>query len=168
MSGQRGMTGKPLYLKCSRCKRTRDSGGTAKAGKLYRTGYTRPYEPRGAKGRTSTVAYECKCKDCGHIGWYAHADAARLQLHADGGSVIPAAQVDFEPGFLEALDGLKRLKKRADRHNDCNGGMRLWSMQILILVDCAMSLLDRFDQAEARTELVKQFRYFNKQQGVTQ
>lgn len=155
MSGTRGGTGKPLFLKCSKCKLFRDiKTDIARAGNLVRTGRIRPARIKGALGRSSRVAVQCKCLDCGHVGWYSHKDTIHLPIE-----LSPLEKSDFEPGFLEALESLKRLKKRAERHNDCDGGMRLWSMQVLILIDCAMSLLDRSDQVEARTELVKHFRY---------
>ena len=80
MPGTRAGTGQPISLKCSQCKKQRDLSGTARSGKLLRTGRTRPYHPRGAHGRMTTTAHECECKMCGTIGWYAHADAARLAL----------------------------------------------------------------------------------------
>jgi len=87
VSGTRGGTGKPLFLKCSECKKSRDLSGTARPGKLVRTGRARPYKPRGATGRTSTVAFECKCYMCGHVGWYAHHAAARLLIDPETNKV---------------------------------------------------------------------------------
>ena len=155
MSGTRGGTGKPLYLKCSTCKKTRNERGIARSGKLVRTGRERDYKPRGAIGRTSLIAFECHCLECGNTGWYAHRDAERL-------SIGEKFAKDFEPGFLETLESLRRLGRLAERHNDLNGGIRLWSGEILCLVDCALAMLDRFDQARARAEMLENFRYGRK------
>lgn len=73
-------TGSPLFLKCSTCKKTRDERGSASTGQLVRIGRERPYKPRGAPGRTSKIAYECECLDCGNVGWYAHKDAPKRPL----------------------------------------------------------------------------------------
>lgn len=152
MSGTSGHTGKPLYLKCSTCKKMRDGRGRTRSGKLVRTGRERPYKPRGATGRTSKIAFECYCLMCEKTGWYAHRDAERLPIgekFANG----------FERGFLRTLDSLRRLKRKAERHNDLSGPMPLWSGEILCLVDCSLAMLDRFDQARARAEMLENFRY---------
>lgn len=153
MSGTRGGTGKPLYLKCSRCKKTRDQSGNARPGKLVRTGQEKPARSRGA--RSSRIAYECRCMDCDHVGWYEHADTERLPLD-------PKRAKDFEPWFLETLDSLRQLKRLAERHNEHNGGIRLWPGEILCLVDCGLSMLDRFDSDRAKRELLEHFRYSRK------
>lgn len=81
MSGVKGQTGKPLYLKCSQCKKMRSiQTDSALTGNLVRTGRTRPARIKGAVGRSPKLAYECQCLDCGHVGWYAHKDATKRPL----------------------------------------------------------------------------------------
>lgn len=80
MAGTNAGTGQPLYLKCSSCKLLRTESGSTRTGTLVRTGRTRPYKPRGTRARMGRVAYECACTDCGHVGWYAHKDAALTPL----------------------------------------------------------------------------------------
>lgn len=147
--------GQPLFLKCSKCKKTRDRYDTAMSGKLVRTGRERPYKPRGAPGRTSKIAFECECLVCGIVGWYAHQDAERLPIGEKYAK-------SFEPGFLDTLVCLRRLKRLAENHDDRLGSVRLWSGEIICLVDCGLALLDRYDQASARTEMLENFRYGRK------
>lgn len=92
MPGTNAGTGQPLFLKCSRCKKERNPAfpfsqrTTTSQGNLVRTGRTRPR--RLAKGmgarnghmRIGDTAHECRCLDCGHIGWYCHKDAERRPL----------------------------------------------------------------------------------------
>lgn len=146
MSGQRGQRG-PHFLKCSQCKKQRDDRGSARTGKLFRTGRERP-----SNCRTSKIAYECKCAECNHVGWYAHEDALRLPIH-------PSIARDFEPGFVEACDGLRRLQRQAERHSDATGPMKLWAGQLICLVDAALALLDRSDVKRAKAQLLQNFRY---------
>lgn len=66
---------------------------------------------------------------------------------------------DFEPGFAEALAGLRKLHRASARHNDFNGPMKLSSGQVLMLADCALALMDRFDQKRALAQIMENFRY---------
>jgi len=71
MSGQKGQNG-PHYLKCSQCKKERDSNGYAKKGLLMRTGETKEVKTR--RG-IRAVAHKLWCQICGHLGWYTHRHA---------------------------------------------------------------------------------------------
>lgn len=72
---------------------------------------------------------------------------------------LSSKERDFEPGFKDALHSLRKLKRRSERHNDFNGPMKLWSSEVMILVDCALSMLDREDAAVAKKQLLENFRY---------
>jgi hypothetical protein len=65
----------------------------------------------------------------------------------------------FEPGFEDAMHSLRKLRRKALRHNDFNGAMRLSSGEVLILVDAALALLDREDVKVAKAQIVENFRY---------
>lgn len=75
MSGVKGQNG-PHSLKCSTCKRWRIGMAPSK-GDLERTGRTRMQTRRRAP---PLLAHQCRCNDCGHVGWYTHHDAARKPL----------------------------------------------------------------------------------------
>lgn len=72
---------------------------------------------------------------------------------------FPQETADFEPGFAEALEGLRKLHRASARHNDFNGPMRLSSGQVLVLVDCALALMDRYDRKLAADQIRENFRY---------
>lgn len=65
----------------------------------------------------------------------------------------------FEPGFKEALKSLRKLSRKAARHNDFNGPMKLSSGQVIVLVDCALALMDRLDHKQALAQIRENFRY---------
>lgn len=67
--------------------------------------------------------------------------------------------VSFEPGFEKALNSLRKLSRKATRHNDFNGPMKLTSGQVLVLVDCALALMDRYDRKLAYDQIRENFRY---------
>lgn len=70
------------------------------------------------------------------------------------------AEPHFEPGFEDTLHSLRKLRRKAERHNDFDGPMRLWSMEVRLLVAIALSTLDRdFDSETARAQLLEHFRY---------
>lgn len=150
MAGVRGQTGQPLYLKCSRCRKTRLRGQAA-VGELVRTGRDRPYRATYATGRTSRTAYECKCLTCNHIGWYAHRDAKKLPLAIN-------ASGDFEPGFVDALHSLQLLRGKAMETPNWDL-VHLPPRYVLILVLAAMSILDRADANMVKIALLSSFRY---------
>ena len=79
MSGSNAGTGQPLTLKCSRCKLLRNAFGSARGGKLVRTGRSKPARSR-SHIRIGRMAYECECLECGHVGWYAHKQAEKMPL----------------------------------------------------------------------------------------
>jgi hypothetical protein len=68
-------------------------------------------------------------------------------------------QKSFEPGFVDALHSLRKLKRKAERHNDFNGPMRLNSGEVMVLVDSALALLDREDVKIAKAQILENFRY---------
>jgi hypothetical protein len=82
MPGANNGTGQPLTLKCSQCKKRPSGSGSGRVGALRRTGAMRERHIRGRAGhvRIGNVSYKCVCLICGHIGWYAHKDAAKLAL----------------------------------------------------------------------------------------
>jgi hypothetical protein len=75
MPGTNAGTGQPITFRCwverrERWKSFRDDHV------VTMTGRTRPYHGH-TGGRMTTTAYEYRCS-CGHVGWSAHVDAARL------------------------------------------------------------------------------------------
>jgi len=83
MAGTNAGTGKPLFLKCAKCKKKRDHYYNALTGRLVRTGKVRG-EPKsyGSHMRMLGEHYQYECLDCGHIGWSKHIDILHKPLKA--------------------------------------------------------------------------------------
>lgn len=72
-------TGRPIYLKCAKCKKQYDRWGLgsgriiyeARAGNLVRTGRVRG-QPKPYPSTLLGEAHEYKCLACGHVGWSKH------------------------------------------------------------------------------------------------
>lgn len=74
-------TGSPVWFRCTKCRSTLNPD--RRAGDITRvrlTGRERPrrrskHHPIGS--RSTHVAREYECLDCGHVGWSTHVDLAR-------------------------------------------------------------------------------------------
>jgi hypothetical protein len=76
----------PIVFRCSACRhrharrfRSADlsQANTGMANQVTLTGRTRKRRRTGGH-RSSAVAREYRCQDCGHVGWAAHRDLDRL------------------------------------------------------------------------------------------
>ncbi len=73
--------GSPITFMCAKCRSTlQPDRNRGRSDRVELTGRERPYRSSGysARGIRSTgVAREYRCLDCGHVGWSAHVDLAR-------------------------------------------------------------------------------------------
>jgi hypothetical protein len=73
MSGVRGATGQPIWMKCAKCRLQQDSNGYALRGNPRATGRRREKHKHGVVGRMDAkYQYEYECGECGHLGWSRH------------------------------------------------------------------------------------------------
>lgn len=89
MPGTNAGTGKPLTLKCAKCKKIptwyTDHQGKrdwhATPGTIVRTGKVRGEpKPYGSHLRMLGEHHQYECLDCGHVGWTRHVDILRKPM----------------------------------------------------------------------------------------
>jgi hypothetical protein len=84
MPGTNAGTGRPLFFRCSRCRKL---DGSRRGQRWEPTGRVRRLakSQEGTGGRrVAYLRYEYRCLDCGHTGWSRHIEVERRWLTMSG------------------------------------------------------------------------------------